>query len=161
MALGTASKPTCLTSETQEGYDDARDERKTTGREQASAHKAARDCCSIRYGLPISEIDVGTVNQDEVDEAADLARHGSLHVPKVLINVKRFDRFERYVPAWSRLIHLNGRFGGPHPIRKWRDRRRFAARRGETMRGCSERFRTGVSRAAALSVSCSWGLAWS
>jgi hypothetical protein len=57
----------------------------------------------IKYGLPISAIDVGTVSQDEIDEAADLARHGSLHVPKVLINVKRFDRFERYVPAWSRL----------------------------------------------------------
>ena len=57
----------------------------------------------IKYRLPISAIDVGTVSQDEIDEAADLARHGSLHVPKVLINVKRFDRFERYVPAWSRL----------------------------------------------------------
>ena len=57
----------------------------------------------IEYGLPINAIDVGLVSQDEVDEAADLARHGSLHVPKVLINVKRFDRFERYVPAWSRL----------------------------------------------------------
>jgi len=57
----------------------------------------------IEHGLPISAIDVGTASQDEIDEAADLARHGSLHVPKVLINVKRFDRFERYVPAWSRL----------------------------------------------------------
>jgi hypothetical protein len=57
----------------------------------------------IKYRLPISAIDVGTVSQDEIDEAADLARHGSLHVPKVLINVKRFDHFERYVPAWSRL----------------------------------------------------------
>jgi hypothetical protein len=57
----------------------------------------------IEYGLRIGDIDVGTVTQDEIDEAADLARHGSLHVPKVLINVKQFDRFERYVPAWSRL----------------------------------------------------------
>jgi hypothetical protein len=57
----------------------------------------------IEYGLPISDIDVGAVSQDEINEAADLARHGSLHVPKVLINFKRFDRFERYVPAWSRL----------------------------------------------------------
>jgi hypothetical protein len=57
----------------------------------------------IEHGLPISAIDVGAASQDEIDEAADLARHGSLHVPKVLINVKRFDRFERYVPAWSRL----------------------------------------------------------
>ena len=57
----------------------------------------------IEHGLPISAIDVGAASLDEIDEAADLARHGSLHVPKVLINVKRFDRFERYVPAWSRL----------------------------------------------------------
>lgn len=57
----------------------------------------------IEYGLRIDDIDVGEVSQDEIDEAADLARHGSLHVPKVLINVKRFDRFERYVPAWSRV----------------------------------------------------------
>jgi len=57
----------------------------------------------IEYGLRIDDINVGEVNKDEIDEAADLARHGSLHVPKVLINVKRFDRFERYVPAWSRL----------------------------------------------------------
>ena len=57
----------------------------------------------IEYGLRIDDIDVGEVNQDEIDEAADLARHGSLHVPKVLINVKGFDRFEHYVPAWSRL----------------------------------------------------------
>lgn len=57
----------------------------------------------IEFGLRIDNIDVGEVNKDEIDEAADLARHGSLHVPKILINVKQFDRFERYVPAWSRL----------------------------------------------------------
>jgi hypothetical protein len=57
----------------------------------------------IEYGLRIDDIDVGEVSQDEINEAADLARHGSLHVPKVLINVKHFDRFEHYVPAWSRL----------------------------------------------------------
>ena len=57
----------------------------------------------IEYGLRIDDIDVGEVKKDEIDEAADLARHGSLHVPKVLINIKKLDRFERYVPAWSRL----------------------------------------------------------
>jgi hypothetical protein len=57
----------------------------------------------IEYGLRIDDIDVGDVSQDEINEAADLARHGSLHVPKMLLNVKHIDRFERYVPAWSRL----------------------------------------------------------
>lgn len=57
----------------------------------------------IEYGLRIDDIDIGVVTKDEIDEAADLARHGSLHVPKVLINVKQLDRYERYVPAWSRL----------------------------------------------------------
>ena len=57
----------------------------------------------IEYGLRIDDIDVGEVKKDEINEAADLARHGSLHVPKILINIKQLDRFERYVPAWSRL----------------------------------------------------------
>jgi hypothetical protein len=57
----------------------------------------------IEYGLRIDDIDVGEVTKDEINEAADLARHGSLHVPKVLINVKQLRRFERYVTAWSRL----------------------------------------------------------
>jgi hypothetical protein len=57
----------------------------------------------IEFGLRIDDIDVGEVTKDEINEAADLARHGSLHVPKVLVNVKHLDRFERYVPAWSRL----------------------------------------------------------
>ena len=47
----------------------------------------------IHYGLQIGDI----------DEAADLAKHGSVHVPTVVINVQQFDRFERYVPAWSYL----------------------------------------------------------
>ena len=57
----------------------------------------------IKYGLQIGDIDVGKVVQDDIDEAADLAKHGSVHVPTVLINVKQFDGFERYVPAWLRL----------------------------------------------------------
>jgi uncharacterized Fe-S cluster-containing protein len=57
----------------------------------------------IEFGLRIDDIDVGEVTKDEINEAADLARHGSLHVPKVLVNVKQLSRFERYVPAWSRL----------------------------------------------------------
>ena len=57
----------------------------------------------VESGLRIDDIDVGEVNQDEIDEAAEIARHGSLHVPRVLRNVKLFNRFERYVPAWSRL----------------------------------------------------------
>ena len=42
----------------------------------------------IEFGLRIDDIDVGEVTKDEINEAADLARHGSLHVPKVLVNVK-------------------------------------------------------------------------
>jgi hypothetical protein len=54
-------------------------------------------------GLQIGQIDVGKVTKDEIKEATDIARHGSPHVPKLLINVKRLARFERYVPAWSQL----------------------------------------------------------
>ena len=57
----------------------------------------------IKNGLGIGDIDVGNVVQDDIDEAADLAKHGSVHVPAVLINVKQLDRFERYVLAWSPL----------------------------------------------------------
>jgi hypothetical protein len=57
----------------------------------------------IEYGLQIGDIDVGRVVQDDIDEAGDLAKHGSVHVPTVVINVQQFDRFERYVPAWSYL----------------------------------------------------------
>src|SRR5665647_1703204 len=57
----------------------------------------------IEYGLRIDDIDVGEVKKDEINEAADLAKHGSLHVPKILINIKQLDRFELYVPAWSRI----------------------------------------------------------
>jgi hypothetical protein len=57
----------------------------------------------IEYGLKIGDIDVGKVVQDDIDEAADLAKHGSVHVPTVVINVKQLDGFERYVLAWSNL----------------------------------------------------------
>ena len=57
----------------------------------------------IQYRLQIGDIDVGKVVQDDIEEAADLAKHGSVHVPTVVINVQQFDRFERYVPAWSPL----------------------------------------------------------
>ncbi len=57
----------------------------------------------IECGLRIDDIDVGEVKKVEIDEAADLARHGSLHVPKILVNVKQLDSFEHYVPAWTRL----------------------------------------------------------
>jgi hypothetical protein len=57
----------------------------------------------IEYGLQIGDINVGKVDQDDINEAADLAKHGSVHVPTVVINVKQFDRFERYVLAWSPL----------------------------------------------------------
>jgi hypothetical protein len=57
----------------------------------------------IEYGLQIGDIDVGKVLQDDIDEAADLAKHGSVHVPTIVINVKQLFGFERYVPAWSNL----------------------------------------------------------
>jgi hypothetical protein len=54
-------------------------------------------------GLHIGQIDVGKVTKDEIQEATNIARHGSPHVPKLLINTKRLTRFEYYVPAWSQL----------------------------------------------------------
>ncbi len=57
----------------------------------------------IEYGLQMGDIDVGRVVRDDIDEAAGLAKHGSVHVPAVVVNVKQLYGFERYVPAWSHL----------------------------------------------------------
>jgi len=54
-------------------------------------------------GLQIGQIDVGKVTKDEILEATDIARHGSPHVPKILINDQQLIGFEHYVAAWSRL----------------------------------------------------------
>jgi len=62
----------------------------------------------IRYGLQPGDIDIGKVYHDDVDEAANLVKHGSVHVPVVLVNVKQIERFERFVPAWSRLAVETG-----------------------------------------------------
>jgi hypothetical protein len=85
---------------------DTRQKRLTESRRQLT--KLLVVAALIEYGLQIDDIDIGEVTKDEINEAADLARHGSLHVPKVLINVKQLDRFERYVPAWSRLSIKTG-----------------------------------------------------
>jgi hypothetical protein len=57
----------------------------------------------IKLGLQVGNIDVGKVVQDDIDEAGDLAKHGSAHVPTIVINVKQLHRFEHYVAAWSLL----------------------------------------------------------
>ena len=87
----------------------------------------------IEYGLQIGDIDVGKVVQDDIDEAADLAKHGSVHVPTVVINVQQFDRFERYVPAWSSFVYRNRRIGRSRHVRQWRAHHRFAASHRKTM----------------------------
>ncbi len=57
----------------------------------------------IRYNLPTTIIDIGPTNQSECEEARNLAKHGSLHIPELLINIHRLNHFGRYVVGWSRL----------------------------------------------------------
>jgi len=57
----------------------------------------------IKYGLQIGDIDVGKVVQDDIQEAGDLAKHGSAHTPTIVINAKQLHRFEHYVAGWSLL----------------------------------------------------------
>lgn len=63
---------------------------------------------AIKYGLRITELNIGTVNQDQIVEATDLVKHGSIHIPKLLLNVNNLERFARYVVGWSNLSIATG-----------------------------------------------------
>ena len=63
---------------------------------------------AIKYGIQIKELDIGMVTEDQIGEAADLAKHGSIHIPKLLVNVNSLDRFGQYVVGWPNLSIATG-----------------------------------------------------
>ncbi len=57
----------------------------------------------IRYDVPAGIIDIGPINQSERDEAENLAKHGSIHIPELLENIHGLPGFGKYVIGWSHL----------------------------------------------------------
>ena len=62
----------------------------------------------MKYTLKSEEIDLGTTAQSEIEEATDLLKHGSLHVPKILINSNNLVGFEKFVVAWPSISIVTG-----------------------------------------------------
>jgi len=62
----------------------------------------------IKYTLKNEEIDLGTIMQSEIEEAIDLLKHGSLHVPKILMNSNDLAGFEKFVVAWPSISIIAG-----------------------------------------------------
>ncbi len=57
----------------------------------------------LRYDLPPDILDIGPINQSEWEEAEDLAKHGSIHIPELLENIRGLTGFGKYVIGWSHL----------------------------------------------------------
>ncbi|MGZ7162865.1 MAG: hypothetical protein ACXVIV_00575 [Halobacteriota archaeon] len=57
----------------------------------------------IKHDVPTEIIDIGPTSQSEREEAEDLARHGSVHIPEVLVNIHNLAHFNKFVVGWSRL----------------------------------------------------------
>jgi hypothetical protein len=62
----------------------------------------------MRYTVKNEEIDLGTIVQSEIEEATDLLKHGSLHMPKILINSNNLAGFAKFVVAWPSISIVAG-----------------------------------------------------
>ena len=62
----------------------------------------------MKYTVKNEEIDLGTIVQSEIEEATDLLKHGSLHMPKILINSNNLAGFEKFVVAWPSISIITG-----------------------------------------------------
>lgn len=62
----------------------------------------------IKYTLKNEDIDLGAIVKSEIEEATDLLKHGSLHVPKILINSNNVAGFEKFVVAWPSISVVAG-----------------------------------------------------
>lgn len=62
----------------------------------------------IKYKLTNKEIKLGNVEQSEIEEATDLLKHGSPHIPKILINSNNIEGFENFVVAWRSISIVAG-----------------------------------------------------
>ncbi len=57
----------------------------------------------IKHNVSTNIIDIGPTSQSEREEAEDLAKHGSVHLPELLVNIHNLTHFDKYVVGWSRL----------------------------------------------------------
>ncbi|MDD1721055.1 MAG: hypothetical protein LUP95_03615 [Euryarchaeota archaeon] len=57
----------------------------------------------IKHNIPTDIIDIGPTSQSEREEAENLAKHGSVHIPELLVNIHNLAHFDKYVAGWSRL----------------------------------------------------------
>ncbi len=62
----------------------------------------------IKHNVPTDIIDIGPTSQGEREEAEDLAKHGSVHIPELLVNIHNLALFDKYVAGWSRLSMETG-----------------------------------------------------
>ncbi len=57
----------------------------------------------IKHNVQTDIIDIGPTSQSQREEAEDLAKHGSVHIPALLLNTHNLAHFGRLVVGWSRL----------------------------------------------------------
>lgn len=57
----------------------------------------------IKHNVQTDIIDIGPTSQSEREEAEDLAKHGSVHIPELLLNIHNLAHFGKFVVGWSRL----------------------------------------------------------
>ena len=62
----------------------------------------------IKYKLTNKEMKLGNVERSEIEEATDLLKHGSPHIPKILINSNNIEGFEKFVVAWRSISIVAG-----------------------------------------------------
>ncbi len=58
---------------------------------------------TIKHDVPPDAIGIEAASQSERDEAADFVKHGSIHIPELLINSCNVGHFAKLVVGWSRL----------------------------------------------------------
>ncbi len=57
----------------------------------------------IKHNVSTEMFDIGAINRSEYEEAEDLAKHGSTHIPELLENVHNLAGFGKCVIGWSHL----------------------------------------------------------
>jgi hypothetical protein len=62
----------------------------------------------IKYKLTNGKIALSNVTQSEMEEATDLLKHGSPHIPKILSNSNNIEGFENFVIAWPSISIIAG-----------------------------------------------------
>ncbi len=63
---------------------------------------------TIKHNMPINIVEIDPISTSEREEAEDLVKHGSLHIPELLVNVHNISHFGKFVVGWSRLSTETG-----------------------------------------------------